>query len=97
MFKRIFWKFLPRYGMKKYYSRYPLIIEMALRIYRRDKYTSDSSYYGGPNAKNRIHIAPRGDCGARGKVLCYEEIHGRWVYKGKHRRPKYISDGNLCK
>ena len=99
MFKRFLWRFLPRYGMKSYYSDRNTLKEHALSIYAVNGIIDSSIYYiDGPKQKSlRLHVAPRGDCGEKGKVLCYRRTNlGGYKYMGKHRKPKYTPKGTNC-
>ena len=92
MFKQLFWKYLPRYGMKKTYDSFDRIENDVRTFFVLNKYASITSYIMGHNS---LHIAPRGNCGAKGKVLCYKIDGSRWVYQGKHR--KAYLEGMNCK
>jgi len=93
MFKQIFWKFLPRYGMKKSYSSQSKMENDVRTLFILDKWRCHSIYMMGYPT---IHVDPRGKCGAKGKVLCYSKsIHDTWVCRGKHKKA-YI-DGMNCK
>ncbi len=93
MFKQLFWKFLPRYGMRKTYDSHDRIENDVRTLFiLGSRFESTSSYMMG---YDRMHIAPRGDCGVRGKVLCYKIVGTNWVYCGKHRKA-YINNMN-CK
>ena len=93
MFKQLFWKYLPRYGMKKSYDSHDRIENDVRTLFVLNKYSSATSHMMG---YKRMHIDPRGKCGAKGKVLCYRKsIHNTWIYRGKHK--KAYLEGMNCK
>ena len=93
MLKQLFWKFLPRYGMKKSYDSQGRIENDVRTLFILNKYSSHSSYMMGYPT---IHVDPRGKCGKTGKVLCYRKTnHDTWLCMGKHKKA-YI-EGMNCK
>jgi len=93
MFKQIFWKFLPRYGMKKKYDKLGKIENDVRTLFILNRFASSTSHMMG---YKRLHIDPRGKCGNKGKVLCYRKSgYGVWTYQGKHKKA-YI-EGMNCK
>ena len=94
MFKQIFWKFLPRYGMKKTYDSFGRIENDVRTLFILDSYKTATHHMMG---YKRVHIDPRGNCGKKyKKVLCYRKNeYGGWVYRGKHRKAHI--EGMNCK
>lgn len=93
MFKQLFWKFLPRYGMKKSYSSQGKMENDIRTLFIRCRWTSCSTYMMGYPT---IHVDPRGKCGDKGKILCYQKtIRDTWICKGKHEKA-YVNGMN-CK
>lgn len=93
MFKQLFWKFLPRYGMKKSYNSQSRMENDIRTLFVLCKYKSISVYMMGYPT---IHVDPRGKCGAIGKILCYQKsLHETWICVGKHKKA-YIQGMN-CK
>lgn len=93
MFKQLFWKYLPRYGMKKVYYSFDSIGDDVRTLFMQGNRFSSASHH--MMGYKRIHVDPRGNCGVKGKVLCYERVGTSWVCRGKHRKA-YINNMN-CK
>lgn len=92
MFKQLLWKFFPRYGMKRVYNSYSKIENDVRRLFILCRFKSANYYMMG---HDKLHIDPRGKCGKKGKVLCYQIDGKRWIYRGKHKKA-YIAGMN-CK
>jgi len=93
MFKQIFWKFLPRYGMKRIYNGYSRVESDVRKLFILNRFNSTTSHM--MTHSDRLHIDPRGKCGARGKVLCYKRGVDDWVCLGKHKKANI--NGMNCK
>lgn len=83
----IFWRFRKRYGLKEFYRDYHELKYDARKKYKWSRGEALHHFHSRSTYHNTvIHIDPRGNCGAYGKVLCYVENNRGVFYCGKHKK-----------
>lgn len=90
----LIWRFFTRYGMQPIYRTGDALVEDVKALYMSsfDRKHRQGMFYS--QSGTGFHIDPRGDCGNKGKVLCYKRVYGVWQFSSKHERAKIYGPTN---